>query len=155
MGSITAAECAHDDGLEVGRVDDVSYEVLANAREEREDDDVVIQPEVGRHGLAPVGLQYSLAVIADVDTSIGQVRIVERLEGVELVCTLLGSAIASQQMAVEVYAHLGNQCVPLVITGCSNLNRCNQVLLPVRAQQSDGQLRTSKYNRLSQVFHHI
>ena len=50
LRGIARAEGAHDDGLQIGRVDDVADEVFANAWKQREDDDVVVQPEVGRHG---------------------------------------------------------------------------------------------------------
>ena len=51
LGGVARAEGAHDDGLQVGRVDDMSDEVFADAGEEGEDDDVVVEPEVGLHRL--------------------------------------------------------------------------------------------------------
>ena len=108
LGRVAGAEGAHNDGLEVRRVDDVPDEVFADAGEEGEDDDVVVEPEVGRHRLGPVGLEYALAVVGDVDAGIDEVGVVERLEGVELLGALLRGAVAAQQVASEVDAHLGH-----------------------------------------------
>ena len=76
-------------------MDDVADKVFAYAREDGEDDDVVIEPVVGPHGLLPVRGENPLAMIGDVDAGIDEVRIVERLEGVELLGTLLRGAVAT------------------------------------------------------------
>ena len=128
---VARAEGAHDDRFQVRRVDDMSDEVFADAREEGEDDDVVVEPEVGRHRLLPVGLEDALAVVGDVDAGIDEVGEVERLEGVELLGALLRGAVAAQQTAVEVDAHLGHQCMVLVVAGRRDLYRRDEVLLAV------------------------
>lgn len=69
LRGIARAEGAHDDGLEVGRVDDMTDEVFTDAREEREDDDIVVEAEVGHHGLVPVGLEDEVAMVGDVHAS--------------------------------------------------------------------------------------
>ena len=112
---VARAEGAHDDRFQVRRVDDMSDEVFADAREEGEDDDVVVEPEVGRH----------------VHAGIDEVGEVERLEGVELLGALLRGAVAAQQPAVEVDAHLGHQCMVLVVAGRRDLYRRDEVLLAV------------------------
>ena len=109
LWSVARAEGSHDDGLQVRCVDDVPYQVLSDAREEREDDDVVVQSEMGRHGLREVRFQNAVLMIGDVHACIDEVREVERLEGVELLSTLFRRAVAAQQMAAEVDAHLWHQ----------------------------------------------
>lgn len=97
---------AHHDGFQVGRVDDMTDEVFADAREEREDDHIVVEPEMGRHRLGIVGLEDALTMVGDVHAGIDEVGIVERLEGVELLGALLRGAVAPQQMTAEEDAHL-------------------------------------------------
>ena len=45
-------------------------------------------------------------MVGDVYACIYEVRIIERLEGIKLLGTLLGGSVASQQAGVEVDAHL-------------------------------------------------
>ena len=75
-------------------MDDVSDEVFTNARKQREDDDVVVQTEMWRHGFVPIGLQYPVLVVDNVDASLHKMRVVKRFEGVEFLGTLFCGAIA-------------------------------------------------------------
>ena len=52
LWGIAAAKGAHDDGAQVGRGNDVADEVLTDAWEQREDDDVVVQVELRLEVLA-------------------------------------------------------------------------------------------------------
>ena len=79
-------------------------------------------------------------MVGDVDARIGQMGIVERFEGIELVGTLLGGAIATQQRTIEIDTDFRNACMTLFIFGGSNLDAGNQVLFAVGAQLFDGQL---------------
>ena len=155
LGGVAAAEGAHDDGLEVGRMDDVAYEVFAYAGEEAEDDDVVVEAEVGRHGLLPVGHEDALAVVGDVDAGIDEVGVVERLEGVELLGALLGGAVAAQQVPAEVDAHLGHKGTAFGILGGCYLDARDEVLLAVGAELADGQLAAGEDDGLGEVLEHI
>ena len=133
----------------------MANQVLADAWEQREDDDVVVQSEVGGHGLRVVRLQHAVAVVGYVDARLGQVRIVERLEGVELLGALFRRAVAAQQPGVEVDAHLGHHGSPLLVLCRSYLDGRNQVLLAVRPQLADGQLRAGEDDGLRQVLQHV
>ena len=155
LRGITGAEGSHDDGSQVRRVDDVTYQVFANSREEGEDDDVVVQSEVGRHGLIPLRLQHQVAVIENVDASLYQVWVVERLEGVELFSALLGGTVAAQQMTAEVDTYLRYHGVTVVVFCRSYLYAGDEVLLTVGSQLSDGQLRPREDNGLGEVLQHV
>ena len=112
-------------------MDDTTDEVFADAREEGEDDHVVVEAEVGRHRLLPVRLQDALAVIGDVHACIDEVREIERLESVELLGTLFRGAVAAQQMASEVDTHFWHQGMALFVLRRSNLDGGDEVLLAV------------------------
>ena len=130
-------------------------EVFTHTREQREDNDVVVQAVVGHHGLLPVGLQHAVAVVDDVDASIDEVGIVERLEGVELLSTLLGGTVATQQVTIEIDANLWHHGMAIGILGGCNLDRGDEVLLTVGAQLSDGQLGTCEDDWLGQILQHV
>ena len=155
LRGVARSEGAHDDGLQVRRVDDVADEVFSDAREEGEDDDVVVEPEVGRHRLGPVGLQDALAVVGDVHAGIDEVGVVERLEGVELLGALLRGAVAAQQVASEADAHLGHEGSALGILRRGDLDGGDEVLLAVGAELSDGQLRAGEDDGLREVLEHV
>ena len=140
LRGVARAEGAHHDGLQVGRVDDVPDEVFADAGEEREDDHVVVEPEVGLHRLREVGLQDAVAVIGDVDARLDEMGVVERLEGIELLGALLRGAVAAQQVASEADAHLGHHRTALGILRGGYLYGGDQVLLAVGAQLAYRQL---------------
>ena len=114
-------------------MDDVADKVFAYAWEQREDDDIVVQTEVGHHGLLPVGLQHAVTVVDDVDTRIDKVWIVKRLEGIELLSTLLGGAVATQQVTIEIDAYLRYHRMAVGILGSCNLNGGDEVFLAVGA----------------------
>ena len=155
LRSVARAEGPHDDGLQVGRVDDVADEVLADAREEREDDDVVVQAEVGFHGAVPVGPEDAFAVVDDVHAGIHKMGVVERLEGIELVGTLLGGAVATQQVSVEEDAHFRHPGVPLAVPGRGYLDGSDEVFLAVGAELADGELAACEDDGFGQVLHHV
>ena len=95
LGRITTAEGAHHDGFKVGRVDDMTDKILANAWEERENDDVVVEAEMGCHRLREVGLQDAVVMVGDVDTGIDEVWKVEGLEGIKFLGALFCRAVAA------------------------------------------------------------
>ena len=95
-----------------------------------------------------------LIVIGDLYAGIGQVGIVERLEGVELVGTLLRRAVAAHQVAVEVDTHLGHHRRAVLPFGCGHLNAGDKVFLAIGAQLANGQLRAGKDDGLRQVLEH-
>ena len=130
-------------------------EVFADAREEGEDDDIVVETEMGCHRLVPGGRQDTVLVIGDVDTGIDEVGVVERLEGIELLGTLFGGAVAAQQMAAEVDAHLGHEGSAFSILGSGDLDGGDEVLLAVGAQLADGQLGAREDDGLREVLKHI
>ena len=103
---VAAAEGPHHDRFQVGRMDNMTDEVFTDTREEREDDHVVVQTEMRHHRLVPLWRQYALVVIDDVHAGIYQMGIVKRFESIEFLSALLRGTIASQQMGVEIDAHL-------------------------------------------------
>ena len=121
-------------------MDDVSYQVLTNAGEQREDNNIVIQPEMRLHGFAEVGLKDAFVVICDVDACVHQVWVVERFKSIKLVGTLLGGSVAAQQMTIEVDTHLRHSCMSEIILCCRYFHRCDEIFLAVGTQLSDGQL---------------
>ena len=136
-------------------MDDMTDEVFADAREEGEDDDIVVETEMGRHWLGPVGRQDAVLVIGDVDTGIDEVGVVERLEGIELLGALLRGAVAAQQMTSEVDADLGHEGMTLGILGSGDLDSGDEVFLAVGAQLTDGQLGAREDDGLREVLKHI
>ena len=136
-------------------MDDVTDEVFADAWEEGEDDDIVVEAEMGRHRLGPVGRQDAVLVIGDIDTGIDEVGVVERLEGIELLGTLFGGAVTAQQMAAEVDADLGHEGMTLGILGGGDLDGGDEVLLAIGAQLTDGQLGAREDDGLREVLKHI
>ena len=155
LGGIARAEGAHHDGLQVRRVDDMADEVFADAGEEREDDHVVVEPEMGGHRLREVGLQDALTVVGDVHACLHQMGVVERLEGIELLGALLRGAVAAEQMASETDAYLGHAGMTCLVFRGSNLHSGDEVLLAVGTQLSDRQLGTREDDGLGEVLQHI
>ena len=151
LRGIAAAVGAHDDGTQPRRVDDVAHEVLAEAREQRHDEHIGVELEVWLHLLAEVGAVDELVVVAYLHAGIGQMGIVERLEGVELVGALLRGAVAAHQVSVEVDAHLGHHCGAVLMLGAGHLDARYQVLLAIGAQHADGQLAAREDDRLREV----
>ena len=88
---------------------------------------------MGCHRLREVGFEDALTVIGDIHAGIHKVRVVERLEGVELLGALLRGAVAAQQVSVDIDSYFGYQGVTILITGGSNLYRRDEVLLTVGA----------------------
>ena len=86
---------------------------------------------------------------------IGQMGIVERFEGLELVGTLLGGAVATQKLSVEIDAHLRYAGMSLFVLCCSYLDGGDEVLLAVCAQHADGQLGASEDDGLGKVLEHV
>ena len=130
-------------------------EVFTDAWEEGEDDDIVVEAKMWCHRLVPGGRQDAVLMIGDVDTGIDEVGVVERLEGIELLGTLLGGAVAAQQMAAEVDAHLGHEGSAFSILGSGDLDGGDEVLLAVGAQLADGQLGTREDDGFREVLKHI
>ena len=130
-------------------------EVFADAWEEREDDHIVVEPEMGRYRLGIVGLEDALTMVGDVHAGIDEVGIVERLEGVELLGALLRGAVAPQQMTAEEDAHLRHHRMAFLVLGRCYLHRRDQVLLAVGAQLADRQLATGEDDGLRQVLQHV
>ena len=80
---------------------------------------------------------------------------VETFKGIKFIGTLFGGSVASQQMTVEVYAHLGHAGSAVVLLGSGYFNAGNQVLFSIGAQLADGQLAPCKNHWFCQVFQHI
>ena len=155
LGGIARAEGAHHDGLQVRGVYNMADQVFADAGEEREDDDVVVEAEMRGHWLAPVGREDAVTVIGDVHAGLDEVGVVERLKGVELLGALFGGTVATQQMASEIDAHLGYEGMPFLILRSSDLYGGNQVFLAIGAQLTDRQLGACEDDRLCQVLEHV
>ena len=89
-------------------------------------------------------------VVTDVDTSVGEVGIVERLEGAELVSTDLTRSIASHQVVLEEEGDLRYPRPPPLIPCCCDLDGCDEVLLAVRTEPPDRELRAREDDGLVQ-----
>ena len=76
----------------------------------------------------------------EIDSRIAEVRVVERVKSVEPVGILLGGTVASQQMAVEVDAHLGHHRGAVWTIGRRQLYTRQDILLAVGAQLAQWQL---------------
>ena len=154
LRGIAAAVGTHDDGPQARRVDDITHEVLAESREERQDEHVGVELVVHLQLSAVVGAMDELLMVADLHTGIGQMGVVERLEGIELVGALLRGAVAAHQVAVEVDAHLGHHRRAVLMVGSCHLDAGDEVLLAVGAQHADGQLAAGEDDGLRQVLEH-
>ena len=80
---------------------------------------------------------------------------VERLEGIELLSTLFGGAISTQQMASEIDAYLGHSGMTRFVLSGSNLDGGNEILLAISAKLADGQLRAREDDGLGEILQHI
>ena len=102
LRGIARAKRAHDDGTEFRRIQYMTDDVLLKAREQRKDDNVWIERQVGNDGLVIVGLEDVMLVEREGHASIAEVRMVERVEGIEAVGIDFRRTVASQQPAAEV-----------------------------------------------------
>ena len=154
LRSVAAAETSHHDAAQLGCVEHVARYVLLNAGEEREHHHVRVHRHVRNHRLRVVGLQDVVGIEVELYARLAQVRIVERVECVESVGALLRTAVAAQQSAAEVDAHLRHHRVSVLAERRRQFDTRQQVLLAVGAELSDRQLRTGQNHRLREVLEH-
>ena len=95
-----------------------------------------------------------MLVESEVDPGLAQVRVIESVESVELVCILFCRAVASEQMPAEVDAHLGNHRRTVFMVCRSQFNACHQVFLSVCAELPDRKLRPGENDGFRQVLEH-
>ena len=82
---------------------------------------------------------------------IAEVRIVERVEGVESFCVLFGTTVAAKQMSVEIYAYFRNKRMSLLVVCGGEFNACEQVLFAVGAKLAYRELAAGKNHRLGEI----
>ena len=83
-------------------MDDVADKIFADAGEEGEDDDIVIETVMRNHRLVPVGLKHTVVIIGNVYSCLNQVWVVERFEGVELFGALFGGTVTTKQVSAKI-----------------------------------------------------
>ena len=154
LRSVAAAERAHNDTSKLGSLKHMAHNVLLDAREERENHNVRVHGKVRNHRTCVVGLKDKVGVKLKLDACLAQMRIVEGVESVKSVGTLLGASVATQQSAAKEDAHLRHHRMAVVVVSRSQLNTRHKVLLAVGTQLTDRQLRAGKDNRLGQVLEH-
>lgn len=89
-----------------------------------------------------------MGMIVDIHACVGQMRVVETLESVEIVCALLRCTVATHEVAVEIYAHFGHHSRSVVTLCRGYLNARDEVFLAVGAQLTYGQLASGEYHGL-------
>ena len=127
------------DALDVGCVQQVVKRLLGHAWIEFDEHDVGVHvgahPQRARRHLPQTGL-----VILDIQSDFGKFRIVEALEGVEVVGAHLGGTVAAPQVVLKQDGDFLDPWTALLVDGGSHLQGGDQVLLAVGAHLADGQL---------------
>ena len=155
LGRIATAVCAHHNGAKVGRGKYLSHEIFLYSWEYREHEYARIELESGFHRFVEIRYKDSVLMIVDSHTCISKMSVVEALEGIKLVGTLLGGAVASHEMPVEVDSHFWNHCRTVVLLCRGNLDTRDEILLAVGAQLSYRQLRTGENNWFCKIVEHV
>ena len=151
---VARAVSSHHDASQGRRFQDVAYDAILDAWEEAEYDDVRVELEVRHHRLAVVGSQDVVLVEHEVDADIAEVRMVERVEGMESLGIDLGGAIASEQLAIEEDTHFWHHRLAIGILERGNFDGGHHVLLAVCAKLADRKLATREDDRLGEVLKH-
>ena len=140
--------------FQVGDVKYGVYDAFLYAGEEGKHHHVGVKQVVGFHRTGGVGATDEVLVVADVDACFGQRGIIEGAEGVEILGIYLGGPVAPHQFVFEEDADFGYHGRTVGTAGGGNFDGGDEVLLAVRAQGADGQLRAGQDDRLAQVFQH-
>ena len=74
-------------------------------------------------------------------------RIIERVEGVELVGILLGGTIPTKHLPTEINANLGDERPSFVVGERSQFDTGDQIFLAISSQLADGKLAARKDHR--------
>ena len=151
---VAAAVGAHDDGLQLWGREHVAHDVLLDAGEQREHHDVRIHLVVRDERTREVGPQDAVVVEREVDAGIAEMRVVERVEGIEAVGILFCRTVATQQLATEVDTHLRHPRPSVLSVGRCQFDAGHEVLLAVGAQLSQRQLRSGEDDGLGEVLEH-
>ena len=109
---------------------------------------------MGNHWLVVMRSEDVVGVILEIDAHVAEVRIVERVEGVESLSIDLDGAVASDQLTVEENAHLRHHWPSVLVLCRCNLDGSHQILLAVGTQFTDRQLATGQDYRFGQVLKH-
>ena len=90
----------------------------------------------------------------DVDARMCETGIIGGVKGLELVRAHFRAAVAPQETIVEVDAHLPQEGISHRILCRRDLDRGEQILLPIRPHLTDRQLRPGEENRLAKAVEH-
>ena len=127
---------------------------LGDAGEELEDNHVFVARVVRLEWADKLRPIDELLVVADRDASACQRRIVEGVEGVEVVGIDLRGAVAAHELVLEEDADFRHDGLARPILRGGYLDGSDEVLLAVRPQHVDRQLRPGQDDGLIQVLEH-
>ena len=152
-GAVAGAVGLEDDTLDAGGVEQVVERLLGHAGIEFEEHDVVVHVGAHLEGARRHRAQ-GVGVVLDVEADLGELGIVEALEGVEVVGAHLGGAVATPQVVLEEDGDFLDAGATLLIDGGGDLEGGDKVFLAVGAHLTDGQLRTGDDDGFAQVLKH-
>lgn len=109
---------------------------------------------MGLHRARRVGASDEVFLVTDVDAHLGQRRIVERAEGIEILRIDFGGTVAAHQLVLEEDADFGHHGRAVGAAGGGYLDGGDEVLLAVGTQHADGQLRTGQDDGFRQILEH-
>ena len=132
----------------------MTHNSFAYAGKEGENYNMAVHSEMRNHRLGEVWRQNMMFVKVKLHSSITQMRIVETLEGKELVCRTLCRTVPSQKMPVEIDRHLWHHSMSFLGIQTCKLYACKQILLAVCTQLTYWKLRTGQYDWFRQIAEH-
>jgi len=92
--------------------------------------------------------------VPDIHAGGRQRRIILRNESAEILGILFDAPVSPEKIEIEIDANLRHQSHS-VLPCCGNLHGGDQILLPVGAQGTNGQLRSGEDNRLVKIHKHV
>lgn len=150
-GCVACAEGLQHDGPQPGSGEHRTQNLLAEPREELDDDDAVGQPAGDAQlGVGGIGPEDGREVIGDVDTHLGQGRIIVGPERAERFGAALGGAVGAEKLVLEIERDLGHGGLAAA-AGPSDFDGRDEVLAAVGAQDADGNLAPGENHGLGEV----
>ena len=151
---VATAKRPHHNAFQMDVGEHVSKDFLLYSGEEREYHYVGVHLPMRDERFVKVGLEDMVAAKGEVDAGLTQMRIVERLKGIEFVGVNLRTAVASEQVTTEVDTHLGHCCPAIGLIVRSQFYTGHEILLAIRSELSNGQLASREDDGLGEVLEH-
>ena len=154
LGCIARAEGLENHGAQSSHGEAGVHHLRTDAREERQNHDVVVQQEVRFEDRSRFRAANEVLLIFNMYAGVCQRREVEGAEGVEPLGVDFCCSVSSHQSVFEEDADLGHHGSSAAVGGCCDFDARQKVFLSVGAETPDGELRPRDDDRLSEILQH-